>query len=70
VRSEDGTHEEARNLNDYMTLLDQASVKHGRPVNIAKSVREWMIEAGFDSVTDDIYKVIYYTWGRCAALLT
>jgi trans-aconitate methyltransferase len=59
IRSDDGTHEEARNANNFMTLLGQASVKHGRPVNIAKSVRQWMVDAGFDSVTDDIYKVIY-----------
>jgi SAM-dependent methyltransferase len=57
VRSDDGTHEEARNFNYWMTLLVQASIKHGRPVNVAKSVRQWMIDAGFNNVTDDIYKV-------------
>ncbi|KAJ5782596.1 hypothetical protein N7457_004370 [Penicillium paradoxum] len=64
VVSDDGTHELATVLDDWQKLLNQASVKFGKPLNIAPRVSEWMTEQGFANVTDDTYKCPVGGWAK------
>ncbi|KAJ5770397.1 uncharacterized protein N7511_002448 [Penicillium nucicola] len=64
VRSDDGTHEQAESFKYWMSLLVQGSLKHGRSVSVAKSFGPWMVEAGFENVTDDIYKCPVGGWAK------
>lgn len=57
VRSDDGTHEQATMLLDWQQKLDQGSRQFGKRMNVASDVAEWMQDAGFVNVTDDVYKV-------------
>ena len=55
--SDDGTHQDAKTILDWQQRLDNASQQFGKPMNIARRVSQWMEEAGFINVADDIYKV-------------
>jgi SAM-dependent methyltransferase len=41
----------------WLELLDEATVKFGKQLNVAGRQKQWMIDAGFVDVQDDIYKV-------------
>jgi hypothetical protein len=41
----------------WQELVDEASIKFGKRINIAEGVEQRMKEAGFGDVRDDIYKV-------------
>jgi trans-aconitate methyltransferase len=41
----------------WLHLLDEATVKFGKQLNVAARQKQWMIDAGFVDVQDDIYKV-------------
>ncbi|KAJ5558954.1 hypothetical protein N7535_009173 [Penicillium sp. DV-2018c] len=62
--SDDGTHEGATALNGWQELLDQASNKFGKPMNVASTISQWMIEQGFTNVADDIYKCPVGGWAK------
>lgn len=57
VRSDDGSDQRASMVMDWQVRLNGASKQFGKPMNIAPSVGQWLEEAGFVNVTDDIYKV-------------
>jgi trans-aconitate methyltransferase len=57
VLSDDGTHEHATSILGWQDLLNQASTKFGKPMNVAPRLTQWMENQGFANVTDDIYKV-------------
>jgi len=56
VKSDDELRE-APNLRRLQELIDQASTSINKRMNVAEEQKEKMIEAGFEDVTDDIYKV-------------
>lgn len=57
VASDDGTAEEATELRNWLDSVVEASEKFGKTLNVAKKQKQWMIDAGFVDVKDDIYKV-------------
>lgn len=67
--SDDNTLEMAPNLVKWPKLLNEASVKFGKHLNIAEDCKQWMINAGLKNVRQEVYKVcgfyIYiHTWSR------
>jgi SAM-dependent methyltransferase len=46
----------------WQELVDKASIKFGKRINIAEGVEQGMKDAGFEDVRDDIYKVPIGTW--------
>lgn len=60
--SDDGTHERATILEEWQRTLNQASIKFGKPMNIASTIPQCMAEQGFVNVTDDVYKVCCVLW--------
>ena len=57
VRSDDGTCKDAVMVRALQQKLEEGSTKFGKRMNIAPEVRGYMQRAGFENVTDDIYKV-------------
>lgn len=46
----------------WQELVDLASLIFGKKVNIADSVEQRFIKAGFEDVRDDVYKVCFSEW--------
>ena len=57
VFCDDKTIDRAPNFTKWRDLLLEASRKFGKPMGMAKNYKEWMVEAGFKNVKEDIYKV-------------
>ncbi len=57
VASDDGTAEEAVEVRQWFDMVVNASKKWGKSSDIAKQQEQWMKDAGFVDVRDDIYKV-------------
>lgn len=55
--SDDGTLNNAPNVVKWIKLLDEASSKFGKRLNIASTHKQGLIDAGFKNVKEDIYKV-------------
>ncbi|KAJ5159748.1 uncharacterized protein N7482_006752 [Penicillium canariense] len=64
VRSDDGTHMMATNVMDWQDKLNRASDEFGKPVNVAPRMAQWMAEAGFVNIVDDIYKCPVGGWAK------
>lgn len=58
VKSDDDTLKKAPNLIQLQTLVDEASTKLGKQMNVATEQKQKLIDAGFEDVTDDVYKVL------------
>jgi len=57
VASDDDTIEKAVEVIKWFNLVNEASVKFGKKLDIAKEQKQYMIDAGFVDVRDDVYKV-------------
>ena len=57
--ADDDTMEKATCIKQWIALLDEASLKFGKRLNIAHNHKQWMIEAGFKNVTEEVYKVCF-----------
>lgn len=58
LRSDDDSiNQTGKTLLQWIELVDEASMKFGKKVNIAGLQKQYMIEAGFVDVRDDVYKV-------------
>lgn len=57
--SDDGTLEKGPNLKEWARLLIVASKKFGKPMDVAQNHKQWLIDAGFKNVKEEVYKVIY-----------
>lgn len=55
--SDDDSLERAPNVVEWSRLLDEASVKFGKQLSIGKSYKQWVTDAGFKNVTEEVYKV-------------
>ena len=49
--------ERAPGCSEWIREVDRASVMFGKRLNIAHQHRQWMIDAGFDDVSEMIRKV-------------
>ncbi|KAL2829287.1 S-adenosyl-L-methionine-dependent methyltransferase [Aspergillus cavernicola] len=68
INSDDGTHIKAPVLLDLIKTLDEASKKFGKRVSIASSLAGWLEEAGYTSVTSDVYKCPVGSWPKSPRL--
>ncbi|KAJ5156584.1 hypothetical protein N7492_009387 [Penicillium capsulatum] len=57
LRSDDDSLQLAPTLREFLGRLHEASEEFQRPMNIAEGHRQRLIEAGFEDVYDEVYKV-------------
>jgi hypothetical protein len=57
IKSDDNSINNAKWIVEWLQLLNEASVKFGKKLNVAEMQKQYMIDAGFVDVHDDIYKV-------------
>ena len=57
VRSDDGTLENAKFIIEWQEKIDEASKAFGKQMNVAGLQKGFIQDAGFEDVTEDIYKV-------------
>jgi uncharacterized UPF0146 family protein len=68
IKSDDDTINDAKWIVEWQKLLNEASVKFGKKLNVAEMQKQYMIDAGFVDVHDDIYKVCASLVDRLVAL--
>ncbi|KAJ5463297.1 hypothetical protein N7475_008241 [Penicillium sp. IBT 31633x] len=64
LKSDDDSMRLAPALCQFLELLTQASEGFHRPMNIAEGHRQRLLEAGFENVRDEVYKVPSSVWAR------
>ncbi|KAM0311055.1 hypothetical protein ACHAO8_007488 [Botrytis cinerea] len=65
IESDDGTDLNAGDLQRFFGLIDEASVKNGKMMDeVAGNQKQWMIDAGFVDVHDQVYKVPIGRWPK------
>ncbi|KAJ5306712.1 hypothetical protein N7508_005727 [Penicillium antarcticum] len=64
LRADDDSMHLAPTLCEFIRHLQAASEAFGRPMNIAEGHRQRLVEAGFEDVKDDVYKVISTPWAE------
>lgn len=64
ILSDDDTVERATNLQEWIRLLNEACNKFGKPIDVARYHKYWMIDAGFKNVEEEIYKVGLLSYSR------
>lgn len=67
--SDDESRQNAPNINEWCKLLDEASRKFGKDLNVTAKYKQWLIDAGFRNVKEDMYKVhppFYWETPDCA----
>jgi trans-aconitate methyltransferase len=57
VFCDDETIERAPNLLEWQDRLIEASQKFGKPMAVAHQYKDWLIDAGFTNVKEEVYKV-------------
>jgi len=58
ISSDDDTiNQGGKWVSEWQRLIDEASTKFGKKFNVAERQKQYMIEAGFAHVQDDVYKV-------------
>lgn len=57
VYSDDDTLNNAPNIVEWCRLLDEASLKFGKQLNVAAKYKQWMVDAGFKNVVEEVFKV-------------
>ncbi|KFY36230.1 hypothetical protein V494_05204 [Pseudogymnoascus sp. VKM F-4513 (FW-928)] len=64
VSSDDDSVERATEVVNWFATVDRASEVFGKKMDVADMQKQWMIDAGFVDVRDDIYKVPLGRWPR------
>ncbi|KAL4908790.1 hypothetical protein BDW74DRAFT_145339 [Aspergillus multicolor] len=64
IFSDDDSVEKATNLQHWRDLLVEASQKFGKQFSVSRNYKQWMIDAGFKDVQEEIYKVPLSPWAR------
>ncbi|KIW33391.1 uncharacterized protein PV07_00245 [Cladophialophora immunda] len=65
LRSDDDSIQQTgKSILQWIALVDEASTKFGKKINIAKLQKQYMIDAGFVDVRDEMYKVPVGTWPK------
>lgn len=60
IFADDDTLKQAPNLVEWERLLEEASIRFGKQLYTAPKLKQWMIDAGFKNVKEEIYKVCLY----------
>jgi hypothetical protein len=58
LESDDGSLTKDSSIVKWQTILDEASTKFGKILNVAKTLKGHMKEAGFKNVHDEVRKVV------------
>ncbi|EEP75341.1 conserved hypothetical protein [Uncinocarpus reesii 1704] len=61
---DDDTIEKATSLSEWRDRLIEASGKFGKPMGVSHNYKQWMIDAGFENVTEELYKVPFSPWAK------
>ncbi|KAL1998237.1 hypothetical protein VTN02DRAFT_6562 [Thermoascus thermophilus] len=64
IHSDDGTLEQAPTIVDWQLKLDDASRRFGKQFNVAGTLKQKMVDAGFVNVRDDVFKVPIGPWAK------
>ncbi|KAL2834009.1 S-adenosyl-L-methionine-dependent methyltransferase [Aspergillus pseudoustus] len=62
--SDDDSIDRATSMNRWIELLIEASHKFGKHFNVCKDYKQWMIDAGFKNVREEIYKIPFSPWAK------
>ncbi|RJE16531.1 to methyltransferase, partial [Aspergillus sclerotialis] len=54
--SDDDSMDRAPNVSEWARLLNEAGKKFGKRMDIAYCQKQWMIDAGFKNVKEEIFK--------------
>ena len=58
VRSDDeGMMEKATSISEWQTIVDETTQKIGKRLRVAADQKQYLIDAGFEDVKEDVYKV-------------
>lgn len=55
--ADDASLEKASNVIEWCKLLNEASLKSGKGLNVAGNLKQWIVDAGFKNVVEEVYKV-------------
>lgn len=55
--SDDDSLQKATSIREWTRLQSEAGAKFGKPMNVAENTKQWMIDAGFKKVKEEVYKV-------------
>lgn len=66
--SDDDTIQNAPNIREWAKLQNEAAGKFGKRLDVAPNLKQWMIDAGFQDVTEEVYKVCLLSY--CLYLYT
>jgi hypothetical protein len=64
VWSDDGTLKDDSPQIQWLRGVNEAGEKTGRPMNIASSLKQWMIDTGFEDVTEKVFLLPMSTWPK------
>ncbi|KAH6839588.1 S-adenosyl-L-methionine-dependent methyltransferase [Chaetomium sp. MPI-CAGE-AT-0009] len=68
IFSDDDSFERAPWTKEWVEGLDRASTMFGKTINVARKHKQWMIDAGFEDVTEKIIRIPIGPWAKDAAL--
>lgn len=57
VSSDDDTLEKAKDWVNWMKTVNETAEKFGKILNVGPRQKQWMIDAGFEEVHEEIFKV-------------
>ncbi|KAJ0417894.1 S-adenosyl-L-methionine-dependent methyltransferase [Aspergillus carlsbadensis] len=64
VFSDDDTIDKAPDMTRWVELLVEASHKYGKHMNVCKNYKQWLTDAGFKNVREEIYKIPFSPWPK------
>lgn len=64
LRSDDDSMRLAPHLSEYITHLHEAAEKFSKPMNVAESHKQRLIDMAFEEVKEEIYKVPSSSWPK------
>ncbi|KAF4445598.1 methyltransferase [Fusarium austroafricanum] len=68
IFSDDDSCDRAPWTMEWVDKLDTASKMFGKQINVAKYHKQWMIDAGFEDVTERVYRIPIGPWAKDPAL--
>ena len=51
-------------LLEWAKTVDDASMEFGRPLRIANKLKRWFVEAGFEDVHEQVFKLPINAWPK------
>ncbi|OIW22902.1 S-adenosyl-L-methionine-dependent methyltransferase [Coniochaeta ligniaria NRRL 30616] len=68
IFSDDDSFERAPWTKSWVEKLDEASKMYGKQINVARKQKQWMIDAGFEDVTERVIRIPVGPWAKDPAL--